>query len=156
MLNPNDLIPAVLIIVMVLNRHNRMKAVFFIFMIFGMHNELSAWLYLDEYFYYFSAIIADMLLIVLFGFMFRGFQPLYIKHVGWLLVAMCVLNIIGGVLYYAGDKGYFYAGAMFLLNCALIIRLLIMTRRDNDGASSVTGSYQPYGKGVFHREGMGP
>jgi len=155
-LNPNDLMPAVLILVMLLNRHRRGKAVCLILMMFGIHAELSAWLYLDECFYYFFAIIADILLIVLLGFMFRDFQPLYIKHVGWLLVAMCVLNIIGGGLYYAGDKGYFYAGAMFLLNCALIIRLLIMTRRDNDGASGVTGSLQPYSEGVFHREGVGP
>lgn len=139
----------ILMAIMFANPYGRVKACAAIFIIFGTHTLLANKYYLDSYYYYLSALIFDAVLVSLLGFIFYKNKPRYVKDVLWILFAMCILNIIGGVLYYYGDKGYIYAGAMFMINCALIIRLLIMTERDKDGAFSANNSYKHNSESLY-------
>lgn len=122
-------------------KDTRRPALAVIFIAYAVNTIMAHALYLDSYTFYVSALIFDVAAGLLLMYIYSETKPLYIVHALILLVCMCLLNVIGAILYSVGDNGYFYVGAMFFANCALAIRLLISTRRDGDGAvrNSVLG-----------------
>jgi len=115
------------------NRPYRKTAFGVVFIVYAINTFASQYLYLDSYIFFITAIFCDVLIGLLLMIAYKESKPDYIAHSLLILVGMCAVNILGLVLYAMGVNEYFYSGAMFVCNCALILRLMIATRRDGDG-----------------------
>lgn len=115
------------------SRESRRIAFSSVFVVYSLNTAASQYFYLDSYMFFITAIICDVLIGLMLMRAYSETKPDYISHTLLILVGMCAVNVLGLMLYASDVNEYFYSGAMFVCNCALILRLMIATRRDGDG-----------------------
>lgn len=115
------------------SRESRRIAFGSIFIVYVLNTSASQYFYLDSYVFFITAILCDVLIGLMLMRAYNDIKPDYIAHSLLILVGMCAVNVLGLILYASDVNEYFYSGAMFVCNCALILRLMIATRRDGDG-----------------------
>lgn len=135
-----------LLVCVAINRPSRQWVGVLILSVFSIHYILSGLMLDSESFksfmvsayselwqwpYFLTAAIADSILALLLIKLFK--KSSLRRDILWLIVGIIAVDTVGFLAYISYQSGAYYSGVMVLMNALLIIRLMILTRRDKDG-----------------------
>ncbi len=134
-----------LLICALLNRPSRQSITLVVLFVFSAHYFFAEWLLSNESFYsimsnygpywqwpYFvtAALFDSILFAVLLNFFPRSSLR---KDIFIIILVIIAVDFFGFCAYILDQHGEYYSGAMLILNTILVLRLIILTRRDRDG-----------------------
>lgn len=134
-----------LLVCAILNRPSRQSITLVVLAVFTLHYLFAEWMLdsdavysvLSVYGHYWqwpyfvtAALFDAVLFVILLGFFPRSSLR---KDIFIIILGIISVDFMGFCAYILDYAGEYYAGAMLILNTILIIRLMILTKRDRDG-----------------------